>query len=85
VETLAFNDEKLYLNDQIHKNNVFLRKNSLLVLEKLGGNHFSLNLENLIADNQIENIDEIAKKQAARAATVKSRKKTTSPGDGGTF
>ena len=35
--------------------------------------------------SQIENIDEIAKKQAARAATVKSRKKTTSPGDGGTF
>ncbi len=58
METLAFNDEKLYLNDQIHKNNVFLRKNSLLVPEKLGENHFSLNLENLIADNQIENIDE---------------------------
>ena len=58
AETLGFNDEKSKLNDQINKNNRTLIKKYLLVPEILEKNYFSLNTENIIAENLRENIDE---------------------------
>ena len=56
AETLEFNDEKSYLNDQISSRTLI--KKYLLVPEILEKNYFSLNSENIIAENRRENIDE---------------------------
>ena len=56
AETLEFNDEKSYLNDQISSRTLI--KKYLLVPEILEKNYFFLNSENIIADNPRENIDE---------------------------
>ena len=57
AETLGFNDEKSNLNDQINKNNRTLIKKNLLVSD-ISEKYFSLNSENIIADNPRANIDE---------------------------
>ena len=56
AETLEFTDEKSYLNDQISSRTLI--KKYLLVPEILEKNYFSLNSENIIAENRRENIDE---------------------------